>query len=210
MAHPARAAFVDELLPRLPGASVVWDETGDRWDTGRRSMLAFDPAALFHLVVQDDALLCPDFLEIASEQLAGLGVLPGPVAFYAGRTNPRLRLLMQHAANLCQQWVRYPGPYWGVAVAVRTADIPDMIRWGDEQYDIPNYDRRMARYFERDRGLLCYYSAPSLVQHRTHGNPSLIEGRGWRGRSAAWYEDDPRAVWAREKPPAIGIRFNKG
>lgn len=54
MAHPARAAFVDELTGLLDRpAKVVWDERQDRWDTGRRAMLAYDPACTHHLVVLD-------------------------------------------------------------------------------------------------------------------------------------------------------------
>src|SRR5690606_5759806 len=63
MAHPDRAGFVDELCGRLDrDPTVVWDEIGDVWHTGRRAMLAYDPDADYHLVIQDDAVVCRDLV----------------------------------------------------------------------------------------------------------------------------------------------------
>lgn len=206
MAHPTREAFVDELMPSLPGAQVVWDEKNDRWDTGRRSMLAYDPTADWHLVVQDDALLCRDFLpgvEAALEHVPS-----NPVAFYAGRVRPhaaRVVKLIRNARATGNPWVVMPGPWWGVAVAVRTEQIDAMVAWGDEHPEIPNYDRRMAEHFERD-DVACYYSVPSLVNHRVGpDNPSLVPGRsGAQGRVAYYFAagESPLDVdWSR--PPLV-------
>jgi len=181
MAHPARAAFVDELRAgELAGVPVVWDERSDRWDTGRRSMLAFDPAATWHVVVQDDAIVCRDFL--AGVELAlGACEPSGPVAFYTGRVRPArvfVEGMVCAADELGRRWLEFEGPWWGVAVAVPTAMIPAMVEWGDRNTKIPNYDRRMAAHFDLI-GATCRYSHPSLVDHRVGGeNPSLVPGRG--------------------------------
>jgi hypothetical protein len=199
MAHPSRSHLVRELSRRLPGAAVVWDEKGDRWDTGRRSMLAHDPEAQWHLVVQDDAVLCRDFL---AQVYHALQAAPqGPVAFYMGTTGRFAGLSSTEAALRAHQlglsWVEAPGPWWGVAVAVPVQHIPAMVSWCDERSDLPNYDRRMARYWHH-LGIPCRYSVPSLVQHRTgEGNPSLVPGRGNRpGRVAAlWHRDGRMGPW---------------
>jgi hypothetical protein len=201
MAHPSRETMVRGLLPKLPGATVVYDRHGDRWDTGRRSMLAFDPGADYHCVVQDDAVLCRDFttqVRRALETVAG----KGPVAFYAGCTTKArsdgMVEAVERARRTRRRWVRAPGPWWGVAVAVRTKAIPAMVRWCDER-TIPNYDLRMAEYFAH-RGHLCWYSVPSLVDHRVGaGNPSLIPGRGSsRTRTAAWFRRAGVERWTGE------------
>jgi len=205
MAHPSRAKFVDALLPQLPGAVVVWDEKQDRWDTGRRSMLAFDLTADWHLVVQDDAILCRDFLAQVRRALAELAT--GPVSFYCGTTakfgHLRSGEALRQAHRSGQHWLRAPGPYWGPAVAVRVADIPAMIEWCDLRPDVPNYDRRMSRYFlSIDRP--CWYSVPCLVNHRVGpGNHSLIPGRGHSmGRTAAIWSPNGRREWARARSAA--------
>lgn len=195
MGHQKRAAFIAELESQIPGALVVLDEKSDRWDTGRRSMLAHDPLADWHVVIQDDAVLCHDF---DRQMRAALACAPGgPVAFYLSRT-ARNRLLTRRALRRERArgncWIRWAGPWWGVGVAVKPVDIGPMIEWCDCRSDIPNYDRRMARYFE-DIGRACWYSIPSLVDHRTGiENPSLIEGRASAGRYAMC-ADPPRGPW---------------
>lgn len=220
MAHPSRARYVPALQERLPGAVVVLDQKNDRWDTGRRSMLAFDPVADWHLVVQDDTLLCRGFLHQVHEALAE--VVEGPAAFYcgkAGRLGPySSTVVIQQAFRRGEHWVKAPGPYWGPAVAVRPSDIPPMIEWCDPRTEIPNYDRRMSRYFD-SIGRLCWYSVPCLVEHRTGmGNPSLVEGRGSSpGRTAALWRQSGRSEWmksaetplieAHEIPRASSIQY---
>lgn len=183
MAHPARERHMPYLLKKL-GAStpIVWDEKQDRWDTGRRSMLAFDPTATHHVVVQDDALVCEDFLAGATKALAT--VPPDcPVAFYTGRVRPsaaRVQLMVNKAQLQRNSWLCMDGPMWGVAVAVPTHIIPTMVDWCNQpsQNATKNYDMKMANYFINKR-IQCWYSYPSLVSHRTgDGEPSLVPGRG--------------------------------
>jgi hypothetical protein len=203
MAHPNRARYVPGLQGGLPGAVVVWDEKNERWDTGRRSMLAFDPTADWHLVVQDDSILCWDFIGQVHKAL--VEVSEGPVAFYCGRAGKfgsRSSMdVMRMASRKGQHFFQAPGPYWGPAVAVMTQDILPMIEWCDQRGDIPNYDRRMSRYFySLDR--LCWYSVPCLVNHRIGPeNPSLIAGRGSSpGRTAALWTPNGRREWTRAVP----------
>jgi hypothetical protein len=208
MAHPKRKRFLPVLLERLPGAVVVWDQGNNRWDTGRRSMLAFDPEADWHLVVQDDSLLCRGFLAQVHGALAE--VEDGPVAFYCGRNgrfgSRRSSDVMRAAFQSGEHWIKEPGPYWGPAVAVRTQDIPAMIEWCDPRDDVPYYDLRMARYFD-SIGRLCWYSVPSLVDHRTGAdNPSLVKGRGnSMGRTAAIWSPNGRREWCRERLVTDGV-----
>lgn len=186
MAHPSRAHFVEGLVPLLGYPPVVWDERNDRWDTGRRSMLAFDPKADWHLVVQDDAVLCRDFLRGVRRALEVVG--DHPVALYTGRVQPYYAFVsraVDRAAAEGKTWIEMQGPWWGVAVAVPTHHIEAMIEWCDQRPDVPNYDRRMAIYFD-SIGVRCWYSVPSLVDHRVGAeNPSLVAGRtAGKGRVA--------------------------
>lgn len=202
MAHPKRKHFVEELVPQLPDAEVVWDQKNDRWDTGRRAMMAYDPAATWHLVVQDDAILCPSFL--AGVKGALDSVSPEvPVSFYTGRVRPyheHVQRAVQGAKRNGLTWFCMRGPLWGPAVAVPVQLIERMVRESDPM-DIPNYDMRMAEWFY-GQGIQCWYSVPSLVTHRVGPeNPSLVPGRGsGLGRVAFdFYEGDARTLqWISE------------
>jgi hypothetical protein len=207
MAHPARSTFVDELLGEIPDVPVVWDERGDRWDTGRRALLAYDPSCSRHLIVQDDAVLCRDFL--AGAALAASFAGHRPVALYTGRVQPHLNIVaprLKRARRHGIPWLAFEGPWWGVAVIVPTADIPSLIAWADRHAHIRNYDRRIAKFYAEAK-VDCWYSVPSLVDHRpVDENPSLIPGRT-ANRQAHWFigrEDSPLDIdWSR---PPLGIR----
>jgi hypothetical protein len=206
MAHEDRRGYVDELRAQLPaGTRVEWDENRDRWDTGRRALLAFDLAAEWHVVVQDDAVLCVDFVGQARAALAELGERPGPVSFYAGATNlvweTSTANAMVRARRAGARWIEGSGPWWGPALAIRTADLPELIERCDKMTDDAAYDRRVGRYF-RWLKRPCLYTVPSLVNHRD--GPSLIwNGRAPRtwSRRAAYHEPGGNEAWLNRGEP---------
>lgn len=197
MAHPSRGHHVKELMEELPSAEVVWDEINDRWDTGRRAMLAFSAAADWHVVVQDDALLCRRFREGVESALASVPA-DQPVSFYTGKTQPcapEVKQAVARALEAGKSWFSMRGPLWGVAIAMPTHMIEPMIEAVDD-LPIPNYDMRMAEYFIK-QDIDCYYSIPSLVNHRVGPeNPSLVEDRGSSDKRTAY-------AWIDKRDPTI-------
>jgi hypothetical protein len=188
MAHPKRKRFVDELVPRLDAEpEVVWDRRGDRWETGRRSLLAFDRSATHHLVVQDDALVSRDLVAGTAQAVADVG--ERPVCLYVGVGRPyRAQVQQAHLAAKENNaaWMVMPGPWWGVAIVVPTSHIPDLVKWCDQRPDVPNYDKRISRWYQQ-QNISCWYSMPSLVDHRrVDENPSLVAGRTG-DRYAHWF-----------------------
>jgi hypothetical protein len=183
MAHPRRQRFVDELVARLDRpAVVVWDEKNDRWDTGRRSQLAYrnDPEASHWLVIQDDAIPCRD-LVAGIEQ--ALGHLPdpdnSPLCLYLGKTQPTRGKIQQlvAAAGPGTSWITMSQLHWGPGIVMPTHLIDDMVAWCDQRTEVPNYDKRISRWCQH-RGLTVWYPWPSLVEHRgVKENPSLVPGR---------------------------------
>lgn len=201
MAHPKRAAFVEELQGQLPEAEVVWDREDNRWETGARSLAAFDPRARFHMVVQDDAVLCRDLVKGAEKAAVAAG--ERPVALYTGRTRLQrgMTSAVLRARRMGRPWVATRGPLWGVGVIVPTCFIPELVGWGNAHTTIANYDGRMERWFWTEHQIECWYTVPSLVDHRqVMENPSLVEGRTGN-RTAAWFigKDSPLDIdWTRE------------
>jgi FkbM family methyltransferase len=178
MAHPKRERHIPYLQQKMGGEiPVVWDTKNNRWDTGRRSMLAYDPKGTHHLVVQDDAILCEDLLPAL--RLALRYVPDNPVALYAGAVRPRV-VEVERRVRMAQgqrvNWFQMEGPWWGVGIVVPTKYIAEMIQFCDKM-QVENYDMRIARYFGTKR-IKCYYTVPSLVNHRIgKEEPSLVPGR---------------------------------
>ena len=173
MAHPKRAGMVDELVGWLDRpAEVVWDRINDRHDTGARAMEAFDPAATHHLVVQDDVVPCRDL--IAGAERALEHVPDGaPASLYVGKVRP-FRPEVERAVKRAKgsaSWIVMRGIYWGPAIIVPTGIIPEMVGWfrSPKGEQVQNYDRRISSWFARHGGNPgCWYSWPSLVDHRGH------------------------------------------
>lgn len=197
MAHPKREHHVKELQKKLPGVPVIWDEINDRWHTGRRAMLAFDPDADKHLVVQDDAILCRHFVDGVEKALEQVPEVPA--SFYTGKTQPfaaEVKRAVDRAQENNKHWFSMQGPLWGVAIAIPTNVIEEMVAYCDG-LALPNYDLRITEFFQT-QGVDCWYSIPSLVNHRVGPeNPSLVPERmsSMRRTAHAWIgKKDPRKI----------------
>ena len=183
MADPRRAAFVGELQRTIPEALVVWDRGRGRWDTGRRALLAHDEGATHRLVLQDDSLPCRNLIPAAARIAERAG--RRPVSLYTGRFRPagKQRPIAEAFARAERAGAPYfsmEGPWHGVALLLPTAHIPELVEWADARTDIPSYDRRISRWHGA-KGIACWYTLPSLVDHRPEAeNPSLIHDSGRR------------------------------
>lgn len=182
MAHPSRADMVDELTASLDRpVKVVWDEINDRHDTGIRAVEAFDPSASHHLVIQDDAVVPRDLLAGTEKALRHIPQ-DVPVSLYVGRVKP-FRAAVEAVTSQADgaSWITMNGIYWGPAIVLPTAVIPALSKWfRTDGARFTNYDRRVSKWFEQHR-IRCWYTWPSLVDHRD--SDSLVKGHG-PGRSA--------------------------
>lgn len=206
MAHPSRAHFVDGLAEQLPMAEIVWDQQNDRWHTGSRALLANDPAADFHLVVQDDVILGRDLVAGATAAAAATDG-ERPIALYTGKVKPSRRIVtpaVKKARAAGSPWIAMWGPWWGPGIILPTAHIRDLVKWGNDHPEIENYDRRIARWYERQQ-IRCWYTVPSLVDHRpVDENPSLIEGRT-ASRQAHYFIGERSALEIDWSTPPIDV-----
>lgn len=183
MAHPRRIEMAESLARRLD-VPVVWDQKNDVWDTGRRALLEHTDADR-HLVLQDDAVVHDDLLA-ECERLLDYVPTNSPVSLYMGRARHRpRRFLMQPIVDAARRrgasFAVFGGPWWGVGIIVPTAHIEEIVAFGDRSRHT-NYDIRIAQYYASQH-LDCWYTVPSIVDHRS--GPSVV-GRGGRGRHAVW------------------------
>lgn len=217
MAHVSRSGMVKELLKQLDGDVTVSFDTEapsrdpeQRWANGRAAWLAAADQATsdWCMVVQDDAVVCEDFLagfEVALGQFPGEGV----VSAYLGAGRPNERHVQREAA-LAQRrglsWVSMAWLHWGVAFALPAARVAEMVRWCDGRTGAP-YDMRVARWCRDVAGWRCWYTFPSLADHRDE--KSLV-GHDVPGRKAARFLQGSalEADWS--KVPEGGIVITSG
>lgn len=200
MAHERRKAWVPSLVDSIDAdVRVVWDEHNDRWDTGRRALLAYDPQATHHLVVQDDAIVSRDLVPALDLAVKVTG--EHPICLYLGNVRPRQNQVRPQIAQADREhspWIRMQGPWWGVGIVLPTSHIADAVEFGDRCKDVQNYDLKIARRYGALK-VPCWYPWPSLVDHR-HGteNPSLIAGRSSQNRHAHRFigADTSALTWA--------------
>lgn len=177
MAHPDRRARAEAVQARLDRPTeIVWDETHNVWDTGRRAMLAYDPECTHHAVVQDDVLVPRDLL--AGIERALEHVPEGaPLGGYIGRIRPcphQMEKVTARANRHAASWIVLPEPIWGPLIVVPTACIPEMVEFCKGLTGMRNYDLRISRYFV-EKQIDVWFPWPSIVDHAD--GPSLIIGR---------------------------------
>lgn len=183
MAHPDRAPLVEELLTALDRpVPVHWDPEGppsgnsDRvWRVARGGWQLHDPAADWHVLIQDDALVCRDFLAGLERALEAIpqDVVVSPYLGQGGATGQRWARVGAAADRQRASWVQSAKLGWGVAICLPTRLIPDMIERADRMTGVPD-DMRVAGWSTRRRGQV-WYTWPSLVDHRAV--PSITKHR---------------------------------
>ncbi len=183
MAHPARGDAVAELSAILD-APIIWDDegppsgSGDRvWRTARRVWQAgIEGGADYHVLIQDDAIPCDDFLPALATALDHVShlALVSPYLGRGSRIPLRWGQMARRADDIGASWVRSLKLMWGVCLAAPVSVLPEMIEWCDRKAGMPD-DMRVGRWFER-AGLEVWYTWPSLVDHDS-GTPSLTKHR---------------------------------
>lgn len=196
MAHPDRAGEVD-ILRRALGTShgvtpVAWDDEGppsgnaDRvWRTARRAWSLADPQADWHVLLQDDALPCPDLLAGLERALA-YAPPDAVVSPYlgTGRNVPiRWEAVARAADSAGADWVRSNKLMWGVCIVLPVALIPEMTAYADRRAGVPD-DMRVAGWADRTQREV-WYTWPSLVDHLPI--PSLTKHKAKERAARTWH-----------------------
>ncbi len=197
MAHPSRTAQVHDLLTVLDRpVPVHWDEDAgapngnhDRvWRNARAVWEMADPGADWHVLIQDDARPCENFLKGLERALEHV---PADVVVSAylgtGRNVPiRWEALAGAAGKAGARWVRSTKLMWGVCIALPVPLIPEMIAYADRRAGVPD-DMRVAGWAERTRREV-WYTWPSLVDHLPV--PSITKHRAPDRVAHTWHGGD--------------------
>jgi hypothetical protein len=188
MAHPKRASWAEEIAAELD-CPIIWDEVNHAWDTGKRALLA-GAGADYVCVIQDDVILS-DGLRSSVEAMVQFAA-GHPIDLYA-HESPMTIAAQTHCNG---PWYAAAGPKYGPGVVIPTKDLDAIIRFGDGMRMV-SYDTRLYQYYRQKR-VWCFYTNPSLVQHRS-GHGSLIR-RNARDRTAPTFGSGVGLDWSFEPP----------
>jgi len=156
MAHPDRREMAEGLAESLGGVPIVWDKINDVWDTCRRAWEAIDKTAEYGLVLQDDAVVCRDFIKRCEAILTGRYVYNLFVHYV-------FRARVNKARSEGKNAFFRSGIASEVAVCLPTKYIRGMLKYCQE-HDTRT-DTFISVWAHRSRIKVCY-PIPSLVDHR--------------------------------------------
>lgn len=176
-----------EQLAHATGGSIILDTDGI--GAFRNHINALRSATASHVVVlEDDAILCPDF----TEHVAGL-VAERPhhlIGLYVGRHRPpKVQQALAHLDLTVDQWLDSPDVvwklHWAVGYVMPTADIPDVVRMAEADAETSisaHTDRRLGLYHAAEGRLS--YPIPSPLNHDISIRSAITRNR--RGKRVAW------------------------
>jgi hypothetical protein len=217
MAHPVRKAEAEAVQAALDRpVEIVYDpvpvpsaDPAQRWANGVRCWEAHDPAADWHMVIQDDALPCEDLIAGLEAALEVLGP-EGLVCAYTGTPRPNqthVRSAQRQAAAEGHSWMCTRSLCWGVAIIAPTKTIPDMLGWcSDKRRAHKTYDMRVGQYYRDVLGWRTWYPVPSLVDHRA--GDSLV-GHGAERQAFRMVDGSTLDVdWTRTPPGGLKVEHS--
>jgi hypothetical protein len=187
MAFHTREPFFEYLKSRL-GEDIpfsVDDGSMGIWNNCKASWLLHDPKAEYHIVIQDDAIICDNFIDRASEIIKRKEKDGDFIfSFYAGQM---MGAKITAARNRKKDCVISGMIFNEVALCMKTKHISDMIKWCDERRAETDQDIWRWAHLRRVKIL---YPLPSLIDHRSgdsifrekYNKPKQI-----KERKAFWY-----------------------
>lgn len=168
MAHPKRkmqAEYLEAILNYYPFAevSITYDQKSSEWDTGTRALRKGVGKGDWHVVIQDDAILTPEFYQNIENMIIARSEKT-LISLYTGTARP-LGERVKSAVDRTKDggWLRAMQLFWGVGIVIPSDHIEPMLEFVSDMDDLL-YDVRIGEFYLRN-GLPVYYCMPSLVDH---------------------------------------------
>jgi len=181
MAHPSRAEFFPYFNRMIGDVKFSIDDGCGIWENRKRATLMYEPDADYHLVLQDDAIICENFLELAQKTIDREKECA--YSFYFGNRQNMRKTAIDGLVNgfAITNWLS-----WGLAICLPVRIIPEMLEYCDKMSG--NHDDTRISRFLKKKGIKIFFPMPSLIDHRPHGK-SLVNDPA-TGRKAWYFIDD--------------------
>jgi uncharacterized protein YlaI len=177
MAHPSREKFFPYLKEKLGDVPFSIDNGMGVWKNCKAAWAMHDPTADFHVVIQDDAIICENFKEIAERTISRNEEYA--YGFYFGN---RRNLRKAADEGMKRGFIISGWSTWGLALCLPTKIIGEMIKVCDRM-EGDHDDTKIARFLKH-KGIKTFFPMPSLIDHRI-GEKSLVKDTAMGRR--AWY-----------------------
>lgn len=184
MAHPSRAEYIPYLKSKLGDVPVAMDNGCGLIQNCKNAWLMYDPTADYHVVIQDDCIVCDHFVqraEMVLDKAQGL-----PVSFFYSQSKFYNKFKKERAETGA---IIKKAIYGGLAICLPTKIIPDMLAFYDKQ-KIPFDDHRIGLYCLANK-LNIYNPFPCLIDHRA-GHISVFTGMMSQARAAEYIDADKK------------------
>ena len=170
MAHPSRAQYFEYLSENLgiPVSEFCIDQKNNLLENSKASWMKHDPEADFHVVVQDDSILCENFKERAVRFITE----QEERRIREGRPAQGYNFFLKQDTRLTPLWPK-DGAYTdnvtraGIAICLPVSHIKPMLVEFDRQHSRHD-DDRISEYCKRI-GMKIKFPVPSLINHRIDG-----------------------------------------
>jgi hypothetical protein len=169
MMHPKRLEYLPYLKSKLGEWPVALDEGVGLLQNCKNAWLLHDPTADYHAVIQDDCIICDNFMERALAVLEKANGLPVSFFFSQSKFARKYEFESRTTGAIIKK-----GLYGGLAIALPVKFIPAMLQHYDND-TVPFDDHRIGR-FCMSMKLNIYNPFPCLIDHR-QGHMSLFTNR---------------------------------
>lgn len=184
MMHPKRKEYLPYLISKLGGWPVAMDEGCGLLQNCKNAWLKYDINADYHVVIQDDCIVCDHFYDRAVAYLEKANGLP--VSFFYSQSKFYNRFKKERAETGA---IVKKALYGGLAICLPTKLIPEMLEFYDKQ-TIPFDDHRIGKFL-MSKNLNIYNPFPSLIDHR-QGHMSLFTGQKSQAEAAEYIDRDKK------------------
>jgi len=210
MAHPARENNFAYLKEKLGDVPFSIDQKNNLIENCKAAWMLHDPESDFHVVIQDDAIVCNHFKERAEQFITEMEAdrisKCLPIRGYNFFIRSEYSAAQMQTSEK-QGYILEPRNRGGVAICLPTNKIKDMIKFYDtllESHD----DERISLWIVKNEYQMCY-PIPSLIDHNDH-KPSLA-GHNGLSREAYKFIDNVKYIipkqihqlWVGPKPPPL-------
>jgi hypothetical protein len=181
MAHPSRAQYFEYLKNKLGDVKWSIDDGCGLLANCRRAWLMYDPTADYHVVIQDDCIVCDDFYNRAIASLEKAGGLAVSFFYSQSKFYQKFERERKDTGAIVKK-----GLYGGLAICLPTKLISEMIKHYDADH-VPFDDHRIGRYLMSKR-INIYNPFPCLIDHR-QGHKSLFTGMLSQAKAAEYIDE---------------------